>query len=76
VRLSTVAVFGAGYVLGTRAGRQRYDQLRSLAQRLASEFDDVGVRQRLATISSRLENYAREGSFDAPKGGRRVETPG
>ena len=28
MKLSTVAMFGAGYVLGTRAGRERYEQLR------------------------------------------------
>ena len=36
VKLGTVALFGLGYVLGTRAGRERYAQLVALAQR-ASE---------------------------------------
>jgi hypothetical protein len=29
-----LAIFGAGYVLGARAGRERYDQIRNLAMRV------------------------------------------
>ena len=39
MKLSTVAMFGAGYVLGTRAGHQRYEQLREAARRVAGEID-------------------------------------
>ncbi|MGI8523256.1 MAG: hypothetical protein ACR2K3_08085 [Nocardioides sp.] len=35
-------VFGAGYVVGTRAGRERYDQIKQAALALGSE-----ARQRL-----------------------------
>ena len=56
VKLSTVAMFGAGYVLGTRAGRQRYDQIRQLAGRLADEFDGGGARERFESVSSRLRD--------------------
>jgi hypothetical protein len=62
VRLATWSPFGAGYVLGSRAGRKRYEDLRKFAERLAGEFDDVGVRRRLQTVSTRLEEYAREHS--------------
>jgi hypothetical protein len=58
MKLTTVAMFGAGYVLGTRAGRERYDQLRELGHRLAGELDGAGVRESLETVSSRLEKYA------------------
>ena len=75
MKVSTVAVFGAGYVLGSRAGRQRYEQLRQLAGRLASEFDEVGVRERLESVSSRLEAFARESSQSATLGARRAQTP-
>src|SRR5918912_327116 len=34
-KLSFVIGFGAGYVLGSRAGRERYEQLRRLANRVA-----------------------------------------
>ena len=32
MKLSTIAMFGAGYVLGTRAGRERYEQIRRAYQ--------------------------------------------
>jgi len=73
-KLSTVAIFGVGYVLGTRAGRQRYDQIRQLAGRLVEEFDASGARQRLESISSRLETYARERNVDSSADGRRART--
>ena len=41
VKLSRIAIFGIGYVLGTRAGRERYEQIVAAAQR----------------ASQRLENY-------------------
>jgi hypothetical protein len=74
VKLSTAAIFGVGYLLGTRAGRERYDQLRQLAGRLAEEFDASGARQRLEGIGSRLETYARERGIDSSADGRRART--
>jgi hypothetical protein len=74
VKLSTVAIFGVGYLVGARAGRQRYDQIRQLAGRLAEEFDGSGARQRLEGISSRLETYARERTVDSSADGRRAQT--
>jgi hypothetical protein len=75
VKLSTAAMFGIGYVLGARAGRQRYDQLRQLASRLAEDFEGSGARQRLESISSRLETYARERNNDSSSvDGRRAQT--
>ena len=74
MKLSTAAVFGVGYLLGTRAGRQRYDQIRQLAGRLAEEFDASGARQRLESISSRLETYARERTVESSADGRRAQT--
>ena len=74
MKLSTVAIFGVGYLVGTRAGRQRYDQVRLLAGRLAEEFDASGARQRLESISSRLETYARERDIDPSADGRRAQT--
>lgn len=74
MKLSTVAIFGLGYLVGARAGRQRYDQIRQLAGRLAEEFDASGARQRLESISSRLETYARERATDSSADGRRAQT--
>lgn len=74
MKLSTVAIFGLGYLVGARAGRQRYDQIRQLASRLAEEFDASGARERLESISSRLETYARERATDSSADGRRAQT--
>lgn len=43
MKLRTLAVFGIGYVLGTRAGRERYDQIREAAKRAASRLDEYGA---------------------------------
>jgi hypothetical protein len=74
VKLSTMVVFGAGYVLGTRAGRERYDQLRALASQIAEQFDGSGAQQRLLDISSRLETYARDNRSNANAKGTRAQT--
>jgi hypothetical protein len=58
VRLTTVALFGAGYVLGSRAGRERYEQLRALAHGATERFETSGARQRLEAYGSRLEAYS------------------
>ena len=40
MKLTALVVFGAGYVLGTRAGRERYDQLVALGARLADRLEE------------------------------------
>ena len=49
MRLRRLAVFGAGYLLGTRAGRERYDQIVAAAGIASS---------RLRTYGRRLEKYS------------------
>ena len=63
MKLSTIAMFGAGYVLGTRAGRERYEQLREAAQRFADGVDGSSIRAGLESVSDRLERYAAEGGL-------------
>ncbi len=46
-------VFGIGYVVGARAGRQRYDQIRDLATTVA---EDPRVRD----AAEKAQNVARE----------------
>ena len=58
MKLTTVAVFAAGYLLGTRAGRERYEQLRELAHVAGGRFAGSGARQRLEEYGARLEAYA------------------
>jgi hypothetical protein len=47
VKLSRIAIFGVGYVLGTRAGRERYEQIVAAAQRASQRLEDYfdGGRQ-------------------------------
>ena len=45
-------------MLGTRAGRERYQQLRQLAHDATGTFAACSVRQRLEAYNGRLEAYA------------------
>ena len=58
MKLTTLAVFGAGYLLGTRAGRERYEQLCELAHVAGGRFAESGARRRLEDYGARLEAYA------------------
>ena len=58
MKLTTVAIFGIGYVLGSRAGRERYDQLRKLARSASENFDVSGARQRLDALAAQLDGYS------------------
>ena len=73
MKLSTIAALGTGYVLGTRAGRQRYDQLRETARRVVGEIDVSSIRSGLETLTTRLEQYA--GAHDAAGNGRSARGP-
>lgn len=59
MKMTSLAIFGAGYVLGSRSGRKRYEQLAALARTVTSNFEDRGTPPRLADYSERLENYVR-----------------
>ncbi len=58
MKLITVAAFGLGYVVGTKAGRERYDQIRQLAQTASKNFDASDMLQRLETYRARLEAHS------------------
>jgi hypothetical protein len=58
MKLTTLAVFGVGYVLGSRAGRERYEQIRSLARGATGQFAASDARRRLEDYGARLEAYA------------------
>jgi len=45
--LATAVGVGIGYVLGTRAGRARFDELKAQAQRIVTDPD---VRQKVADL--------------------------
>jgi hypothetical protein len=58
MKLTLACAFGIGYVLGSRAGRQRYDQLRELAGDASRRLAESGVPDRLGEYGARLEQYA------------------
>lgn len=57
--LVSIAIFGAGYVLGTKAGRERYEQIVKAAQ----------------NASQRLEEYSAGGSGSQHRQTGAVDTP-
>ncbi len=40
MKVSALAVFAAGYVVGAKAGRERYEQIRELTQRFADRLEE------------------------------------
>jgi hypothetical protein len=55
-RVTFVAGFAAGYVLGARAGRERYEQLRRLSQRAA---ESPAVQKAVGTVGSKATELGR-----------------
>jgi hypothetical protein len=55
-RLAFLAGIGIGFVLGARAGRERYEQLRKLARRAA---DSPAARQAAVTVRAQAVRLAR-----------------
>jgi len=44
LRLRSLLAFGVGYVLGSRAGRERYEQLLAAAKRASTRLDEYGPK--------------------------------
>jgi hypothetical protein len=57
-KLMTLAAFGLGYVLGTRAGRERYEQIRELAHTASKNLDAPGMKQHLETYRARRKAHS------------------
>jgi len=55
VKLTAVALFGAGYVLGSRAGLERYEQIKELARGAAGKLEDSGLRQRIEAYGNQFD---------------------
>jgi len=70
VKLTTVAVFGVGYVLGTRAGRERYQQILELAHNASGKFAASGARRSLEEYGARLEAYASQSRLGQSSAGQ------
>ncbi len=58
MKFTAVIMFGIGYVLGSRAGRERYEQIRRLARSASENFDASGARQRLDALAAQLDGYS------------------
>lgn len=65
MKLTTLAAFGVGYVVGTRAGRERYAEIVAVAQRASRRLDEYSARHRAD---------AQESTVDAPDRGSRRRT--
>lgn len=64
MKLRSLALFGAGYVLGTKAGRERYEQFVEAAQKASQRVDEFRRRrakpsQQVADIDSFLGESGR-----------------
>jgi hypothetical protein len=57
-RLATAGTCAAGYLLGARAGRQRYDQLRTQAEQFAQHPQVQAARQAVTDPQSREQALA------------------
>jgi hypothetical protein len=65
MKLTLLCAFGAGYVLGSKAGRDRYEQIRELAEGATQRLEGAGIRQRLDELGGRLEAYSSRRSGSA-----------
>jgi hypothetical protein len=43
--MTTVVMFGAGYVMGTKAGRERYEQIVTVAEKASKRLDQFSERK-------------------------------
>lgn len=75
-KLPLLAAFGAGYVLGSRAGRERYEQIRSGArkvsqnpkvQRAAHKAQDAATHQAAAAAELAKDKVSSVASTAADK---------
>jgi hypothetical protein len=55
-RITFLAGFAAGYVVGARAGRERYEQIKKLTQQAA---ESPVVRQAADTVGSKATEFAK-----------------
>jgi hypothetical protein len=56
MRLSALGALAVGYVLGAKAGRKRYEQIRQLASGAAQRLESYGSSGTLATRVTQLDH--------------------
>jgi hypothetical protein len=62
MKLRSLAVFGVGYVLGAKAGRERYAQIVEAVQTASQRFDEV--RRQRSSKPSRPANNGLDSYLD------------
>jgi hypothetical protein len=50
--LSKLIVFGAGYILGSKAGRERYNQIAAIARQAARRLEGYEARNQFSADNS------------------------
>lgn len=56
MKLRSLAVFGVGYLLGTRAGRERYGQIVEAAQGASKRLEAYGGK--LGDLSGKIDSFS------------------
>ena len=59
MKIRALGLLALGYVVGTRAGRERYEQIRRLASEAANRLEKYGEG---GTLATRLERGSTRGS--------------
>jgi len=59
MKIGTVLAFGVGYVLGTRAGRERYGQVVAAARSASQRLEAYGAGGGFAAASAKRRQPAR-----------------
>lgn len=59
MRFSALGALAVGYVLGARAGKERYEELRQLASRAAQRLESYGSSGSLATWVAEVDKRDR-----------------
>ena len=57
MRLAALGALAVGYVLGTKAGRERYEEIRQFAGRAAVKLESYGASGTLATRVAELDRH-------------------
>ena len=57
MRLTALGALAVGYVLGTKAGRERYEEIRQLAGRAAVKLESYGSWGSLATRVAEIDRH-------------------
>lgn len=67
MRLRSLALFGVGYVLGTRAGRERYAQIVAAAGQAAERLGGSDLAKSATDTTVRLSDYLQDASANGAR---------